>query len=133
MNAIVWIAIPAVISSQIASIFPSIPLSNLGFIYAFGGAITGLRVLGALTEGKALSAIFTSGSYVASAYYIWVAGGGGLVTLSVHAPGAGIPTTLDFRTGLFLLVLPSLIAAIRPPLTFLLDESEAGRPARDLP
>jgi len=133
VNAIVWIGIPLVISSEVAAVLPGIPLSNPDFIYAFGGAIVGLKVLGALTEGRALSAVFNSGSYIASAYYVWVAGGGGTVSFDVPASGVGLPTTLVFKTGLFLLVLPSLIGAIRPPLAFLLDQSEAGRPAKDLP
>ncbi len=133
LNVALWIAVPLIISREFASVLQGVPLSNPEFIYAFGGAITGLHVLGALTEGKALSAVFNSGSYVAGAYYVWVAGGGGAVSFDVSASGVTIPTAMAFKTGLFLLVLPLLVGAIRAPLKFLLDESEAGRPARDMP
>jgi hypothetical protein len=129
VNAIVWVAIPSVVSSALGGMLTSLPLASLTFIYEFGAVITGLQVLGALTEGRAVSMVFSSGSFVAAAYYIWVAGGGG--TLSF--PVSNITITLDFRTLLFLLVLPSLVGAIRVPLTFLLEQSEAGQPARDLP
>jgi hypothetical protein len=129
VNVIVWVLIPSVVSSALGGILKTLPLASLTFIYEFGALITGLQVLGALTEGRAVSAVFSSGSFVAAAYYIWAAGGGG--TLSF--PVSGLTLTLDFKTLLFLLVLPSLVGAIRAPLTFLLDQSEAGQPARDFP
>lgn len=93
------------------------------FIYAFGAVITGLQVLGALTEGMAVSVPFVSGSYVVSAYYIWVATSGGNLPLSA----AGLAVVLSFRPIVFLLMLPSLFGALRAPLTFLLEESEVAR------
>ena len=129
VNLFLWVVIPSLIAAQLGPIFARLPLATLDFIYEFGAVITGLQVLGALTEGRAVSAVFSAGSYVASAYYIWAAGGGGSLTFEQ----SGITLTLDFRTLLFLLVLPSLIGAIRAPLKFLLEQSEAARPARELP
>ena len=133
LNAVLWILIPAFISSEISSEFASIPLSNLGFIYAFGGIITGLHVLSALTNGKAFSAVFASGSYIATAFYVWLAVNGGQLAVTTGSAGNAVTVTLIFKTALFLLILPSLVGAIRPPLEFLLDRSEAGQAARDLP
>lgn len=132
-NVIVWILIPAVISSEIGASISSLPLANPEFIYTFGSIVVGLQVLGALTEGSAASEVFTSGSYVASAYYIWTAGGGGTFSFSTMTAAQPLSLSVDFKTLLFLLVLPSLVGAIRIPLVFLLDRSEAGQPARDLP
>jgi len=129
VNATLWVLIPSVVSSALGGILTSLPLASLTFIYEFGALITGLQVLGALTEGRAVSVVFSSGSFVAAAYYIWAAGGGGTLSL----PVSNLTITLNFRTLLFLLVLPSLVGAIRAPVTFLLDQSEAGQPARDLP
>jgi len=129
LNAVVWIGLPLVFSPGIATLFPTLPITNPEFIYAFGGTITGLQVIGALTQGKAVSAIFISGAYVDSAYFVWVAGGGGIITVAV----AGSVVTLAYKTTLFLLVLPSLLGAIRAPLSFLFEQSEAGQPARELP
>jgi len=128
-NAIVWILVPIVISSFIARSMPNIPLANPAFIYAFGATITGLQVLGALTEGTAVSVVFVSGGDLASAFYIWEALEGGALSITT----AGITATVGFRTLLFLFMLPSLFGAVKAPLMFLLEHSEAARPAPELP
>ena len=127
INTVLWILVPSLISSEIVSLLPSTPLASLSFIYAFGAMITGLQVLGALTEGMVVSVPFFSGSYVASAYYLWVAGEGGVLSTNVQ----GLQLTIEFRLLLFLLVLASLFNAARAPLYFLLHQSEVSRPAPD--
>jgi len=97
------------------------------FIYAFGAIITGLRVLGALAEGTGASIPFVTGSYIASAYYIYAAVDGGTLALST----AGVGLSLDFRPLLYLMMLPWLFSAIRTPLAYLAEEHEAARPAPD--
>jgi hypothetical protein len=132
-SIVYWVVVPGIISYETASTFPTLPLSNLSFVLAVGGAIAGLQILGALTQGKAVSAVFMSGSYVTTAYYIWAALDGGSISGTVYVSGSPVTYSLQLKTALFLLVVPSLIAAVRAPLTFLLDQSEAGQPARDLP
>ncbi len=126
-NAALWILLPSLIGGFLAQALPSTPLAVPEFIYAFGAVITGLQVLGALTEGMALSVPFTSGAYVVSAYYIWAATGGGYLPLSA----AGINIVLAFQPLVFLIMLPSLFSAIRVPITFLLEKSEVARPMSD--
>ncbi|MDA4123875.1 MAG: hypothetical protein OK438_00300 [Thaumarchaeota archaeon] len=123
LNATLWILVPSILGAFISRALPSSPLTIPLFIYEFGAIITGLQVLGALTEGKALSIPFVSGSYVVSAYYIWVATDGGNLPLTA----AGVDITLAFRPIVFLIMLPSLFGALRAPLTFLLEESEVAR------
>ncbi len=127
LNVVLWILLPTILASYISQALPSSPLTVPVFIYAFGAAITGLQVLGALTGGMALSVPFISGSYLVSAYYIWVATDGGNLPLAA----AGVSIVLAFRPLVFLVMLPSLFGAIRTPLTFLLEESEVARPATD--
>ncbi len=129
VNAIAWIVIPSYISSLIAGTLPSIPLANLQFIYTFGAIITGLEVIGALTDGSAVSVPFVSGGYVATAFYIWLAVDGGVLSLSA----SGIDLTLVFKTLVFLMIIPALFNAIKAPLSFLLERSEIARPARPAP
>jgi hypothetical protein len=129
INVILWIVIPSILLSFIRQDIPNIPLAYPNFIYVFGAAITGLQVLRALTEGKAVSVVFASGGNVASAFYIWEAVNGG--TLSVTA--AGMNVTFVFELLIFLLMLPSLFGAVQAPLVFLLDQSEAARAAPELP
>ncbi len=127
VNSVLWILLPTIIGQYLARALPSSPLAVPTFIYAFGVVITGLQVLGALTEGMALSIPFTSGSYFVSAYYIWAATGGGNLPLTAE----GISILLAFRPIVFLLMLPSLFSAVRVPITFLLEQSEVARPAPD--
>ncbi len=123
-----WVIIPVVhlqshlqvVAFQALSITPT-------FIYTFGAIITGLQVLGALTEGTGASVPFVTGSHIASAYYIYAAVDGGTLALST----AGMGLSLDFRPLLYLMILPSLFGAVRAPLAYLAEEHEAARPAQD--
>ena len=127
-NIVVWVLIPSLLFGQLERGLPSSPIAVSGdFIYTFGITITALQAIGALTTGMALSVPFVSGSYVAEAYYIWSAVNGGL--LSFSAEGAAI--TLSFQTVLFLLMLAPLFNAVKAPIGYLLDQSEASRPAPD--
>lgn len=133
LNVVLWIVIPLFISAYISSVLsqslPSFALTNPTFIYTFGATITGLQALGTLTEGMAISVPFISGSYVASAFYIWEAVGGGTLSLTV----SGISLALSFRLLIFLAMLPPLFNAARVPLVFLLEQSEAAREAKEVP
>lgn len=127
INMILWVIIPSLIFGFISESLPSSPIISQTFIYAFGATITGLQVLGALTEGMGVSIPFVTGSYIASAYYIYAAVDGGTLALST----AGMGLSLDFRPLLYLTMLPSLFGAIRTPLTYLAEEHEAAKPAPD--
>lgn len=127
-NLILWILVPSIIFSQLASSLPSSPVPlNTSFVYAFGITITALQVLSILTIGMAVSAPFRSGSYLAEAYYIWAAVNGGSLAFSVQGVGIG----LAFQPLLFLLVLPPLFNAVRAPITYLLEQSDASAPSPD--
>ena len=124
INVIFWVVIPTLLYGQFSQITQSAHLPvSLDFIYAFGATITALQVLGALTEGMALSVVFISGSYITSAYYFWSALDGGNFAVATN----GLNLTLSFEPLLFLIILPSLFWAIRAPLTYLTDQSEASR------
>lgn len=128
-NLVLWVLIPSVIFSELGRALPSspIPLSN-GFIYTFGIVITALQAIGTLTTGMAVSVPFVSGSFIAEAYYIWSAVSGGTLAFSA----SGLAITLAFQPLLFLLMLPSLFSAVKAPITYLLDQSEAALPSPDV-
>jgi len=128
MNSILYIFIPLVLLSYLNSIAPgvSIPLT-LTLVYAFGGTITGLFVLSALTEGMIVSIPFESGGYLATAVYIYVAVDGGTLALSE----SGFGFVFSMQPLIFLLVLPPLYGALRTPLSYLLEYHEAARPSPD--
>lgn len=128
VNVIFWIIIPSYVFGLISGSLPSSPLPiSSAFIYAFGATIIGLEVLGALTEGMAVSIPFVTGSCIASAYYIYAAVGGGTLALST----AGTGLSLDFQPLLYLMVLPFLFSAVKAPLAYLAEQHEAARPAPD--
>jgi hypothetical protein len=123
LNIVVWVVIPSFLGSAVRSLNPNLPLSIPSYIYAFGFAITAVQVLAALTQGQALSAVFTTGGYLTEAFYIWVATDGG--NLPITANGMGF--LIGFQTLVFLLMLPPLFGAVRAPLNFLLEQSEVAR------
>lgn len=128
LNVVLFVFIPAILLRYVAILVPpgSIPFS-LTLIYAFGAVITGLQVLSALTEGMGVSAAFESGSFLATAAYIWVVVDGGTLALSA----GGLRFVLSFQPLLFLAVLPPLYGALRAPLSYLLDLHEASNPSPD--
>jgi len=126
-NAVLWILIPTLLGSLLSQALPSTPLTVPTFVYAFGAAITGLQTLAALTEGMAISVPFSSGGYIASAYYIWAATDGGNLQLSTM--GAGF--VLSFAPMVYLIMLPPLFGALRVPVAFLLEGNEVARPVLD--
>ena len=128
LNAALWLAFPLVMTQVLGSALPTTPLPvDESLILSFGIPITALQVLGALTVGMARSVPLLSGSYLAEAFYIWTAAGGGALRFDIQSLGI----SLLFQPLLFLLVLPSLFWSVRVPLTYLLEQSEAGGAAPD--
>jgi hypothetical protein len=128
INLVLWVVIPSLVYSAISGLSSSSPLPvNLTFVYAAGATITGLQVIGALTEGMALSVPFVTGSHLASAYYLYAVVNGGIFAFSA----VGVSLSLEFQPLLFLILLPSLFSAVRTPLAYLAEGHEAVRPAPD--
>ena len=101
----------ALLQNAVSSIAIVIPL----FVYEFGLVITALHVGVALTEGRALSVPFVMASNLVAALFLWVVTNGG--ELRFGAGGATV--SLEFWLLLYLLILPSLWAAARSPLEFI--------------
>ena len=127
-NVVVWVLIPSFLSSAITSYVPTTSFTS-SLVITYGIVVTALQTLGALTKGMAISIPFNSASYIASAYYIYVAADKGNLALSY----SGIQIQIAFPLLLFLLMLPSLFNTVRIPITYLLEESEAGKEAKALP
>ncbi len=127
-NIVLWVVVPSIIFGELQRLSPSSPINfSSDFIYTFGATITALQAIGALTTGMALSVPFVAGSYIAEAYYIWAAVDGGMLAFSA----AGLAVSLSFQPLLFLLMLAPLFNAVKAPINYLLDQSEASRPASD--
>jgi hypothetical protein len=127
-NLILWVIIPSSISSFLLTTMPNFPLANTSFVLTFGAVITGLFVLGAITDGMVISVPMISGAYLASAFYVWEALEGGTLSFAVDS----LSVNVSLGPLLFLAVLPLLFMAIRGPVEFLLQRSEAGLPDREL-
>ena len=127
-NVFLWFVIGNLLSSLIAGSIPTTSFTS-SLVLTYGIVITALQTLGALTEGMALSVPFNSASYIASAYFTYLALDGGKLSVAVQ----GLRIQLVFPLLLFMLMLPSLINVVRIPLIYLLEGSEAGREAKDIP
>ena len=127
-NVFIWFVIGNLLSSLIAGSIPTTSFTS-SLVLTYGIVITALQTLGALTEGMALSVPFNSASYIASAYFTYLALDGGKLSVAVQ----GLRIQLVFPLLLFMLMLPSLINVVRIPLIYLLEGSEAGREAKDIP
>jgi hypothetical protein len=128
LDIVFYIIIPSILFQYLGSVYQgvNIPLTST-LIYTFGAVITGLQVLGALTEGMIVSIPFESGGYIAIAVYIYMAVDGGTMALTA----AGHSFVFLIQPLVFLLVLPPLYGALRTPISYLLEYHEAARPSPD--
>ncbi len=83
-----------------------------------------LDVGAAFFQGMAVSGPFISGAALLSAAYLWLVTDGGY--LQVTAGGTTIG--LQFRLLLYVLVLPSLWAALKAPLSYLAWKGASKEP-----
>jgi hypothetical protein len=127
VNAMLWFVLPSLLFGLISQGAPQLPITS-GLIQAFGAVITALETLGALTSGTAVSVPLKSGGYLVSAYYIWRATDGGRIVVAYQ----GLLFGLTFVPLLYLFMLPSLFSAIRVPIAYLLEQSEAGQEAKGI-
>ena len=115
VNAIFWIVIPYYVGVFLSGRVPESALTIPTFVYEFGAIFIILEVGAAYFQGKAVAVPMISAVALLTVVYIWYATNGGV--LGVEA--SGITIALSFRLLLYVIVLPSIWAAIRAPLTYL--------------
>lgn len=127
-NLVLWVFIPSLLPGLLGGYVSSSSIAlNLPLIYSFGAVITGLLVLGALFDGSGVSVPFRTGAYLAEAFYIWTFLDAGVINIAF----SGVTVTFAFQTMVFIMALPSLFSAMRTPLQYVMEESEAVKPASD--
>ncbi len=116
LNAIIWIVVPYYIGTLLAGKVPETPLTIPTFVYEFGILFIALDVGAAFFQGKAISVPFISGAAILSAVYLWLVTNGGVLSFST----SGMSFGLGFTTLLYVLILPSIWAAIRAPISYMI-------------
>ncbi|HEV2226880.1 MAG TPA: hypothetical protein VGR56_08795 [Nitrososphaerales archaeon] len=131
VNVLLWIVVPYYAGMYLAKLVPSSPITIPTFVYEFGIVLTILEVAAALTQGMALSVPFISAAALVSALYLWMITNGG--NLAVSAQGTSI--VLGFQLLVYLLIVPSLWAAVRAPLSYIVHRRnmQAEVPANPAP
>jgi len=115
VNFVLWIVIPYYVGTLLVGRVPESALTVPSFVFEFGAMFIVLDVGAAFFQGKAISVPFVSGAAALSAVFLWLVTNGGNLTVTT----AGIDITLGFQLLLYVLVLPSIWAAIRAPLSYL--------------
>ena len=115
VNVIFWIVVPYYLGFFLVRYVPGIPLAIPTFVYEFGIMFTVLDVGAALLQGLAASVPFLSGAAILSAVYLWLVTNGG----DMRVTAAGATIGVEFQLMLYVLILPSLWAALRAPLSYL--------------
>ena len=115
VNVIFWIVIPYYVGVFLTGRVPDSALTVPTFVYEFGILFIILEVGAAFFQGKAVAVPMISGVALLTVVYIWYATNGGILGVET----SGITLALSFRLMLYVLVLPSIWAAIRAPLTYL--------------
>ena len=114
VNAIFWIVIPYYIGVFLTGRVPESALTIPTFVYEFGILFIILEVGAAFFKGKAVAVPMISAVALLTVVYIWYATNGGVLGVD----SSGITIALSFRLMLYVLVLPSIWAAMREPLTY---------------
>jgi len=115
VNAIFWIVIPYYVGVFLSGRVPDSALTVPAFVYEFGILFIILEVGAAFFRGKAIAVPMISAVALLTVVYIWYATNGGILGVET----SGITIALSFRLLLCVLVLPSIWAAIRAPLTYI--------------
>jgi len=116
VNVIFWIIIPYYLGVFLVGKVPETPLIIPTFVYEFGILFIILDVCAAFFQGKAIAVPFISGAALLSALYLWLITNGGALSVST----SGISLGLGFQLLVYVLILPSVWAAIRAPLSYFL-------------
>lgn len=125
VNVIFWIVIPYYVGVFLSGRVPESALTVPSFVYEFGILFIILEVGAAFFKGKAVAVPMISGVALLTVVYIWYATNGGILGVET----SGITIALDFRLLLYVLVLPSIWAAIRAPLTYMVWRGAARKEA----
>ena len=115
VNAVLWIVVPYYLGIYLAGVVPDLALTIPAFVFEFGVLFIVLDVGAAFFQGMAVSVPFLSGAALLSAVYLWLVTNGG----NLHVSASGTTIGLQFQLLLYVLVLPSLWAALRAPLSYL--------------
>lgn len=114
INAILWIVVPYYVGTLLVGRIPNTPLIIPSFIYEFGILFIILDVGAAFFDGTIVCVPFISGVALLSAYYLWLVTNGGNLALTA----SGISIGLEFKLLVYILILPSIWAAIRTPIAY---------------
>ena len=115
VNTIFWIVIPYYVGVFLTGRVPDSALTVPTFVYEFGILFIILEVGAAFFQGKAVAVPMISAVALLTVVYIWYATNGGILGVET----SGITLALSFRLMLYVLVLPSIWAAIRAPLSYM--------------
>ena len=115
VNTIFWIVIPYYVGVFLTGRVPDSALTVPTFVYEFGILFIILEVGAAFFKGKAIAIPMISAVALLTVVYIWYATNGGVLGVET----SGITLALSFRLMLYVIVLPSIWAAIRAPLSYM--------------
>ncbi len=115
LNVILWIVIPYYIGTLLAGRVGGTPLTIPTFVYEFGIVFTALDVGAAYFDGLVWCVPFLSGVAILSAVYLWLVTNGGDLSITEM----NISIALEFRLLLYVFIVPSIWAAVRAPLSYL--------------
>lgn len=116
VNIILWVVIPYYIGTLLAGRVGGTPLTIPTFVYEFGVVFVVLDVGAAFFDGMAISVPFLSGIAILSAVYLWLVTNGGNLSIAT----SGITFDLGFQLLVYVFIVPSIWAAIRAPLAYLI-------------
>lgn len=129
VNAVFWIVIPYYVGVFLTGKVPESALTIPTFVYVFGILFIILEVGAAFFQGKAVAVPMISAVALLTVVYIWYATNGGVLGVDT----SGITLALSFRIMLYVLVLPSIWAAIRAPLSYLVWRRALGTGVSSVP
>ena len=115
INLVFWVVIPYYIGTLLVGKVGGTPLTIPAFVYEFGALFTVLDVGAAYFDGLAACVPFLSGVAILSAIYLWLVTNGGDLSVAT----SGITIALDIRLLVYIFIIPSVWAAIRAPISYL--------------
>ena len=115
ITLVVFYEIPNLLLKNVGGNLSGLPMDNQSLFLSYAILITVLSALQVIFRGKFLGDAAAVGNGVAQIFYIYIFTNGGIIQEFV--PSAGVGLVLDFKTILYLMMIPSALSIVSTIVT----------------
>ena len=115
ISLVVFYEIPNLLLKNVGGNLAGLPVENESLFLSYAILITVLSAVQVIFQGKFLGDAAAVGNGVAQIFYIYIFTNGGVIQEFVSSAGVGL--VLDFKTILYLMMIPSALSIVSAIVT----------------